>query len=121
MLWMMMCRPKRASGKPAVRRFPALVPMSGVLLFRFHPGHHLPLRGVQLALPPLARFLEVLVTSQIGENSCLLTLLLEPAKGTLEGFSFLHPDAGHPMNRLLTLVWGPLKSSVYRLWWAAYA
>src|SRR4029077_9347629 len=65
--------------------------------------------GVQLALPPLARFLEVLMTSQIGENSCLFTLLLEPAKGTLEGFSFLHPDAGHPMNRLLTLVCGPIK------------
>src|SRR5262245_25393584 len=75
-------------------------------LFRLHPGHHLPLRGVQLALAPLARFLEVLMTSQIGENSCLFTLLLEPAKGTLEGLSFLHPDAGHPMNRLLTVVWG---------------
>ena len=54
------------------------------------------------------------MTSQIGENSCLLTLLLEPAKGTLEGFTFLYPDAGHPMNRLLTLVWVRCPS-VYRL------
>ena len=96
--------PKWVSGKPAPADFPRSA--DGPDLFRFHPGHHLSLRGVQLALPPLARFLEVLVTSQIGENSCLLTLLLEPAKGTLEGFTFLYPDAGHPMNRLLTLVWG---------------
>src|SRR5437867_10495523 len=85
-------------------------------LFRFHPGHHLSLRGVQLSLPPLARFLEVLVTTQICKNSCLLTLLLKPAKGTLEGFSFFYPDAGHPMNRLLTQVWGLLKSSISRLY-----
>jgi len=91
--------------------------MSGVLpLFRFHPGHHLSLRGVQLALPPLARFLEVLVTSQIGENSCLLTLLLEPAKGTLEGFTFFHPDAGHPVYRLLTLVWVRANPPCFAAW-----
>src|SRR5512138_957330 len=60
-----------------------------------HPSHHLALRGVQLPLAPLARFLEVLVTTQIGENSSLLALLLEPAKGTLEGLAFFDPDAGH--------------------------
>src|SRR6266850_2389378 len=112
---MMMRRPKRASGKPArpISRFGTDVRSAPLL--RLHPGHHLPLRGVQLPLPPLARFFEVLMSSQIGENSCLLALLLEPAKGTLEGFTFLYPDAGHPMNRLLTLVWGSLQSSITAL------
>ena len=41
------------------------------------------------------------MSTQVGENSSLLALLLEPAKGTLEGLSVLDPDAGHPLNRLL--------------------
>jgi len=72
------------------------------LLSCLHSGHHLPFGSVKLSLPPLARFLEVLMTTQVCENSSFLALLLEPAKGTLEGLAVLDPDAGHLMNRLLT-------------------
>src|SRR5688572_9871247 len=93
-------RPRRRTGNRHCR-FPARTATWMVPLLGLHPSHHLSLRGVQLSLAPLARFFEVLVTTQIGENSSLLTLLLEPAKGTLEGLAFFDPDAGHPMNRLL--------------------
>ena len=32
--------------------------------------------------------------AQIRQHTCLLTLLLETTQGTLEGFTFLHPDSG---------------------------
>lgn len=44
------------------------------------------------------------MTTQIRENSSLLALLFEPAKGTLEGLAFFDPDAGHLRYRLLTVV-----------------
>jgi len=43
------------------------------------------------------------MSTQVSENSSLLALLLEPAKGTLEGLAFFDPDAGHLGNRLLTI------------------
>jgi len=95
---------QEANGKPARRRFPARYCATRMGLVGLHPSHHLAFCGVQLPLAPLARFLEVLVTTQIGENSCLLALLLEPAKGALEGLAFFDPDAGHLRNRLLTMV-----------------
>ena len=54
--------------------------------------HVLALCGVQLALAPLAGLLEVLMTTKIGQDSSLLTLLLESTQGALEGLTVLHPD-----------------------------
>lgn len=95
---------QEVNGKPARAGSPAIITNSNEASFGFHPSQHLPFCGVKLSLAPLARFFEVLMTTKIRENSSLLTLLLEPAKGTLEGLAFFDPDAGHPVNRLLTNV-----------------
>ena len=52
----------RLTAAPMVSRF-GTEARRKLPLFRFHPCHHLSLRGVELSLPPLARFLEVLMTS----------------------------------------------------------
>jgi hypothetical protein len=50
-----------ANGKPASAGFPSCTTTGEALIHRLHPGHHFTFRGVQLPLPPLARFLEVLM------------------------------------------------------------
>src|SRR5262249_52431562 len=47
--------------------------------------------------------LEMLVTTQVGKNPGLLTLLLETAQGAFEGFSILHPDTGQVLPPSLPL------------------
>ena len=80
-----------------------VVQLGAPLIRRLHASHHFPFCSVQLSLLSLARFFEVLMSTQVSENSSLLALLLEPAKGTLEGLAFFDPDAGHLGNRLLTI------------------
>jgi len=101
------CRPRRRTGNrrgPVSRR--VCCSKKTALVGHLHPSHHFSLRGVELPLSPLARFFEVLMSSQISENTSLLALLLEPAEGTLEGLAFFDPNAGHPVYRLLTWVRG---------------
>src|SRR5215468_8956799 len=56
---------------------------------------------VQLPLAALARFLEVLVSPQVGQDSGLLTLLLEASQGAFERLPFFDPDGGqtYPSSR----------------------
>jgi hypothetical protein len=54
----------------------------------------LPSGSVQLPLASLAGLLEVLMATQIGQDSRLFTLFLETTQGALEGLAFFDPDAG---------------------------
>src|SRR5258705_4109296 len=88
--------PRRAAepGRPASRRPSSSwteAARSGLLVAA---RDVLALGRVHLALAPLAGLLEMLMATQIREDPGLLTLLLETTQGALEGFTFLHPDAG---------------------------
>src|SRR5439155_1193781 len=67
---------------------------SDALVLLLATSQILPLGSVQFALASLAGLLEVLVATQVRHDSGLFTLLLETTQGALEGFPFLHPDAG---------------------------
>jgi hypothetical protein len=64
----------------------------------------LPLCGVELALAPLAGFLEVLVATEIAEDTRLLALFLEATQGAFKRLAFFYPNARHelstPSNRI---------------------
>ena len=49
-------------------------------------------RGVHFSFPPLARLLVMTMLAKIGEDSCLLALLLEAPESTLEVLIVMDDD-----------------------------